>query len=168
MPEATLPALFEAQVARTPDAVAVVFEEESLTYAQLNARANRLAHHLIGLGIGPESIVALALPRSLEMVIGLLGILKAGAAYLPLDPDYPAERLAFMLEDAQPRLLVVTTAGHLGSGRRGRSEADRCRSCGSTTQGARCASLAAASPATRTDAEPAFSIPLTRPRTPPM
>ncbi|HEV8197679.1 MAG TPA: amino acid adenylation domain-containing protein, partial [Gemmatimonadales bacterium] len=110
VPSATLPALFEAQVARSPEAVAVVFEEVSLSYEELDARANGLAHHLIGQGIGPEDIVALCLPRSLELVVGLLGILKAGAAYLPLDPDYPAERLAFMVEDARPR-SVVTSRG---------------------------------------------------------
>ena len=109
-PEATLPELFEAQVAKSPNATAVVFENTSLTYGQLNARANQLAHHLIKLGVGPEDIVALALPRSLEMVVTLLGILKAGAAYLPLDPDYPAERLAFMLYDARPRYVFTTTA----------------------------------------------------------
>jgi nonribosomal peptide synthetase DhbF len=85
-----------------------VFEQTSLTYAALNQRANQLAHLLIAEGCGPESIVALALPRSLEMVVALLGILKAGAAYLPLDPDYPAERLAFMLEDARPLRLIGT------------------------------------------------------------
>ncbi|MEJ0096571.1 MAG: amino acid adenylation domain-containing protein [Methylocella sp.] len=115
LPEATLPQLFEAQAERTPDAIALVFEDAELSYASLNAKANQLAHHLIGLGIGPEAIVALCLPRSLEMVIALLGILKAGAAYLPLDPDYPAERLRFMLEDAQPLCLVSMgdVAAHL-------------------------------------------------------
>ena len=110
VPVATLPELFEAQAARTPDAVALVFEDTALSYAELNTRANQLAHLLIGEGVGPESIVALALPRSLEMVVGLLGILKAGGAYLPLDPDYPAERLAFMLEDARPLRLISTGA----------------------------------------------------------
>ncbi|HEY2640237.1 MAG TPA: AMP-binding protein, partial [Streptosporangiaceae bacterium] len=104
--DATLPALFEQQVARTPDATALIFEDTSLSYAELNARANRLAHLLIGAGVGPEDIVALALPRSLEMVVSLLGILKAGAAYLPLDPDYPTERLAYMIADARPSVLV--------------------------------------------------------------
>ena len=97
VPHTTLPALFEAQVRRSPEATALVFEESTLTYAQLNAQANRLAHLLIAQGIGPENLVALALPRSAEMVVGLLAILKAGAAYLPLDPDYPAERLGYML-----------------------------------------------------------------------
>jgi amino acid adenylation domain-containing protein/non-ribosomal peptide synthase protein (TIGR01720 family) len=110
LPEATLPALFEQQVSRTPEAVALVFNNAGLTYDALNRRANRLAHQLIARGIGPESIVALALPRSLEMVTALLAILKAGAAYLPLDPDYPADRLQFMLADARPRAIVTTGA----------------------------------------------------------
>src|SRR4029077_6893764 len=100
IPSATLPQLFAAQVARTPDAIAVVFDDQSLSYAALDARANQLAHHLRGLGVGPEVVVGLCLERSLTMIVGLLGILKAGGAYLPLDPDYPPERLAFMLADA--------------------------------------------------------------------
>ena len=102
VPNATLPELFEAQVARTPDAIAVVFGEQALSYAELNARANQLAHHLIGLGVGPEALVGIALERSIEMVVGLVGILKAGAAYLPLDPEYPTARLEQMLTDAAP------------------------------------------------------------------
>ncbi|MGB8839988.1 MAG: amino acid adenylation domain-containing protein, partial [Aliidongia sp.] len=108
VPETTLPTLFEAQVARTPDATALVFEESSLTYAELNTQANRLAHHLIGMEIGPEDIVALCLPRSFELVVSLLAILKAGAAYLPLDPDYPEARLRTMLQDAAPAALIAT------------------------------------------------------------
>ena len=96
----TLPALFAAQAARTPEATALVFEDRSLSYAALAAHANRLAHHLRGLGVGPETVVGLCVERSPEMVIGLMGILAAGGAYLPLDPQYPAERLAFMLRDA--------------------------------------------------------------------
>src|SRR5581483_2692535 len=99
--------LFEEQAARTPEAVAVVYEGAALNYRQLNARANRLAHHLRGLGVGPDVIVGLCVERSLEMVVGLLGILKAGGAYLPLDPQYPAERLAFMLKDAAAPVLVT-------------------------------------------------------------
>ena len=92
--DATVPALFAAQAQRTPEAVAVVFEDRSLSYAALEAHANQLAHQLRDLGVGPETVVGLCVERSPEMVIGLLGILKAGGAYLPLDPDYPAERLA--------------------------------------------------------------------------
>ncbi len=91
---------------RTPDAVAVVFEEQELTYRELNERANQLAHHLAWLGVGPEALVGLCLERSLEMVVGLLGILKAGGAYVPLDADYPAQRLAFMLADAEDRVSL--------------------------------------------------------------
>src|SRR5262249_34334031 len=100
LPSATLPEPFGAQGARTPDAVAAVFEDGELTYGELNARANQLAHHLRALGVGPEVVVGLCVERSLELLIGLLGILKAGGAYLPLDPSYPRERLAFMLADA--------------------------------------------------------------------
>ncbi|MBV8281774.1 MAG: AMP-binding protein, partial [Candidatus Eremiobacteraeota bacterium] len=107
VPDATLPALFETQVQRTPEATALIFEQSALSYGQLNVNANRLAHFLIGQGIGPETLVALALPRSPEMIISLLAILKAGAAYLALDPDYPAERLAFMLQDAQPSCVLT-------------------------------------------------------------
>ena len=103
----TLPELFAAQAARTPDAIALVFEDRRLSYAELEAHANRLAHHLRGLGVGPETVVGLCVERSPEMVIGLLGILKAGGAYLPLDPGYPRERLAFMLRDAGAPVLVT-------------------------------------------------------------
>ncbi|HEX8538443.1 MAG TPA: amino acid adenylation domain-containing protein, partial [Cystobacter sp.] len=106
---------FERQVERTPDALAVTFQGESLTYRELNRRANRLAHHLRGLGVEPDEVVGLCLERSLEMLVGILGILKAGGAYLPLDPAYPRERLGFMLEDAGVRVLVAqrASAGHL-------------------------------------------------------
>src|SRR5262249_16176675 len=107
---ATLPALVARQAQRTPDAVAVVFGEQRLTYAELDAHANQLAHHLIGLGVGAETVVGLAVERSLAMVVGLIGILKAGAAYLPLDPGYPRERLAFMLADAQPPVLLTQSS----------------------------------------------------------
>ena len=103
--------LFEEQVARTPDAIAVVFEGEELSYARLNARANRLAHYLRDLGVRPDDRVAICAERSLEMVVGLLAVLKAGGAYVPLDPSYPEERLRFMLEDSAPAALL--TQGHL-------------------------------------------------------
>ncbi len=103
--------LFEEQVERTPEAVAVMFETQALTYRELNTRANQLAHHLQSLGVGPETLVGICVERSLEMVVGLLGILKAGGAYLPLDPAYPQERLAFMLQDAD--VSVLLTQAHL-------------------------------------------------------
>ncbi|MBW4543130.1 MAG: amino acid adenylation domain-containing protein [Symplocastrum torsivum CPER-KK1] len=99
--------LFEAQVEHSPDAIAVVFEDEYLSYRELNQRANRVAHHLQKLGVKPEVLVGICVERSLEMVVGILGILKAGGAYLPLDPAYPQERLAFMMEDAQISLLLT-------------------------------------------------------------
>lgn len=103
----TVVQLFEAQARKTPDQPAVVFEGRSLTYAQLNAKANQLAHHLQSLGVEPDALVGLCVERSLEMMVALLGILKAGGAYAPLDPAYPKERLAFMLADSQPRALVT-------------------------------------------------------------
>ncbi|MGM3308050.1 condensation domain-containing protein, partial [Anabaena sp. WFMT] len=99
--------LFESQVERTPDAIALVFEDEQLTYQQLNTKANQLAHYLQKLGVKPETLVGICVERSLEMVIGLLGILKAGGAYVPLDPAYPPERLEFMLADAQVPILLT-------------------------------------------------------------
>ncbi|NEQ79119.1 MAG: amino acid adenylation domain-containing protein [Moorea sp. SIO2I5] len=99
--------LFEAQVEKTPNAVAVVFENQQLTYQQLNQRANQLAHHLQSLGVQSEVLVGICLERSLEMLVGLLGILKAGGAYVPLDPNYPQERLAFMLTDAQVAVVLT-------------------------------------------------------------
>ena len=149
---ATLPELFAAQVAQTPDAIAVVFEDESLSYGELDRRANQLAHHLRGLGVGPEVVVGLCVERSLEMVVGLLGILKAGGAYLPLDPAYPPERLAFMLErrrragagdaigaarsaarrmapasSASMPIAAIARAAHHGARRRARSAPSRLR-----------------------------------------
>ncbi|MFN6449694.1 MAG: amino acid adenylation domain-containing protein, partial [Nostoc sp. DedSLP05] len=99
--------LFEEQVERTPDAVAVVFENQQLTYHQLNCRANQLAHYLRSLGVKPDALVGICVERSLDIVVGLLGIFKAGGAYVPLDPDYPQERLHFMLEDAQVSVLLT-------------------------------------------------------------
>ncbi|WP_346017289.1 condensation domain-containing protein, partial [Streptomyces sp. SID6137] len=107
--EATLTGLFEAQVGRTPDATAVTCGELSLTYRELNERANRLAHRLVARGMGPEHVVALALPRSADLVVAILATLKAGAAYLPLDPAHPPARLAHMVADARPGLLLTTT-----------------------------------------------------------
>jgi amino acid adenylation domain-containing protein len=98
--------LFQEQTARTPDAVALVFGAEQLTYAELNARANRLAHHLRGLGVGPEVLVGICVERSFEMVVALLGVLKAGGAFVPLDPALPAERLAFMLADTSAPVVL--------------------------------------------------------------
>jgi len=99
----------EAQAKRTPDAVAVVFEDQHLTYGELNRRANQVAHRLQRSGIGPEAVVGICVERSPEMIVGLLGVLKAGGAYVPLDPTYPQKRLAFMLEDAQAQILLTQT-----------------------------------------------------------
>ncbi|MDQ7733304.1 amino acid adenylation domain-containing protein [Halomonas sp. SpR1] len=99
--------LIEHRVEITPEATAVVFEDQSLSYAELNTRANQLAHYLIGLGVKPEARVGIAMERSIEMVVGLLGILKAGGAYVPLDPDYPSDRLAYMVEDSGIELLLT-------------------------------------------------------------
>jgi amino acid adenylation domain-containing protein len=108
-PQVCVHELFEAQVERSPEAVAVVDEDRQLSYRELNRRANQLAHHLRGLGVGPEVLVGVCVERSAEMVVGLLGILKAGGAYVPLDAAYPNERLAFMLEDAGIRVLLTQT-----------------------------------------------------------
>ena len=102
--------LFEEQVERAPEAVAVVFEGQSLTYQELNHRANRLAHRLRELGVGPEQLVGLRTERGIEMVVGIIGILKAGGAYLPLDPLYPRERVAFMLADAGAKVVSFAAA----------------------------------------------------------
>jgi surfactin family lipopeptide synthetase C len=99
--------MFEVQAEQRPEAVAMVFEDEQLTYRELNRRANQVAHHLCSLGVGPDDLVGICVERSLEMVVGSLGILKAGAAYVPLDPGYPSERLAFMLEDAKVPILLT-------------------------------------------------------------
>ncbi|UEH06248.1 non-ribosomal peptide synthetase [Pseudomonas sp. HN8-3] len=112
----TLHGMFEAQVLRTPQAVAVKAGEQQLTYAELNARANQLAHHLQALGVQPQARVAICVERGLDMVIGLYAILKAGAAYVPLDPAYPPERIAYMLHDSAPAVVLAqgSTLGLLG------------------------------------------------------
>ncbi|MCF3578480.1 amino acid adenylation domain-containing protein, partial [Planktothrix agardhii] len=99
--------LFEEQAERTPDAIAVVFENQQLTYAELNGRANQLAHYLQSLGVVADQLVAICVERSLEMIVGLLAILKAGAAYLPIDSDYPQERISFMFQDTQVKILLT-------------------------------------------------------------
>ena len=106
--------LFEQQVARVPTATAAVFEAEQMTYAELNAQANRVARHLRDLGVGPETLVGVHMRPSLERLVGILGILKAGGAYVPLDPDYPADRLRFMIEDALVAVVLADQAGAAG------------------------------------------------------
>ncbi|MFF7638667.1 amino acid adenylation domain-containing protein, partial [Kitasatospora sp. NPDC008050] len=107
---ATLPGLFEAQVVKSPDAVAVVFEGREVSYGELNARANRLARLLVGRGVGPESLVAVVMERSVDLVVALLAVLKAGGAYVPIDPAYPADRIGYMLQDAAPVLALCDRA----------------------------------------------------------
>ncbi|MEA2174839.1 MAG: hypothetical protein QOD00_2431 [Blastocatellia bacterium] len=109
--ELNLVQLFEAQVERTPDKTAIIFEDEMLTYQELNLRANQVASYLRDFGVGPEALVGICVERSIEMVLGVLGVLKAGGAYVPLDRAYPKERLAYMLEDTQAPVLL--TQGHL-------------------------------------------------------
>ena len=102
--------LFEQQVGQCPGSVAVVYEDQELTYQELNVRANRLAHHLRGVGVGPDALVGICVQRSLDMVVGLLAVLKAGGAYVPLDPAYPLDRLGYLLEDSAP-VVVLTHQG---------------------------------------------------------
>jgi amino acid adenylation domain-containing protein len=103
----TVVQLFESQVERTPEAVAVEFQNSQLSYRELNERANQLAHYLRGMGVGPDSLVGVAMERSLEMVVALYAVLKAGGAYVPIDPEYPQERVAFMLQDADVKVLLT-------------------------------------------------------------
>nr|WP_255298558.1 non-ribosomal peptide synthetase [Brevibacillus dissolubilis] len=106
-PDACFHELFEQQAAKTPDAVAVVYEQESLTYRELNEKSTRLAMYLQAQGAGPDRLIGICVERSLDMIVGLLGILRAGATYVPLDPDYPEERLAYMLEDSQASIVLT-------------------------------------------------------------
>ncbi|WP_257475544.1 AMP-binding protein [Bacillus sp. FDAARGOS_1420] len=108
--ESMIHELFEKQVARTPDAVAVVYEGGKLTYQELNEKSNQLAHYLQKRGIGPESLVGICIERSPDMIIGLFGILKAGGAYVPLDPSYPENRLRYILENSQIQVLLTKEA----------------------------------------------------------
>ena len=124
--------LFEAQAARTPDAIAVVHEDAQLTYAELNAKANRLAHHLRTLGVSPDALVAIGLERSIELVIAELAILKCGAAYVPLDQNAPIQRQAFMIEDCQAQIVLTAKGrdvpeirGEAGRHRRADTEPDK-------------------------------------------
>ena len=110
--DALLHELFQQQAARTPDAIAVEYDDLKLSYAQLNARANQLAHRLHDEGVGTDSLVGLCVERGLEMLVGVLGILKAGGAYVPLDPSYPSQRLAYLLEDSAPVLLLAQRSSH--------------------------------------------------------
>src|ERR1700722_13202070 len=141
LPETTLPELFEAQAARTPQAIAVTCGDVTLTYAELDERAERLAGYLISLGAGPERLVAVALERSAELVVVLLAVLKSGAGYLPVDPEYPAKRISYILDDARPVLLACdqVTARRLPAGEVPRIVVDDQA----------CAAVVAAFPATR-------------------
>ena len=106
----TIVDLFEAQAERTPNQTALVFEAQRLTYSELDRRASLLAHQLRGLGVGPDVLVGLFVERSAEMIVGLLGILKAGGAYVPMDTAFPQERIAFMLADANVKVLLTQTS----------------------------------------------------------
>ncbi|HXL88069.1 MAG TPA: amino acid adenylation domain-containing protein, partial [Streptosporangiaceae bacterium] len=114
VPEATMPELFEAQAARSPDTVAVIGDGTKLSYGELNAQANQLARHLITLGAGPERYITIAMPRTLDMITAILAVLKTGAAYVPADPAYPTDRLAYMLADTSPVTIITTAAAGQG------------------------------------------------------
>src|SRR5258707_2543913 len=116
-PQKSLPELIEAQVERTPEVTAVMYEQEQFSYRELNARANQLAHYLRKLGVGPDVLVGICVERSTNMIVTLLGILKAGGAYVPLDPAYPEERLAFMIKDSGLQLLITHDPLHAKLGK---------------------------------------------------
>jgi amino acid adenylation domain-containing protein len=124
-PQECLHRLFEAQVARTPEAEALTFNEETLTYAELNRRANQLAHHLRSQGVGPEVLVGILLERSVELVVGILGVLKAGGAFVPIDPSYPQERIDYMLADSNVSVVVSNVVGAALRGRPLRPDDER-------------------------------------------
>src|SRR6266566_1057440 len=107
--DAVLQEIFEAQADARPEAIAIVFGAESVTYAELESRANRFARHLRGRGVGPGAVVGLLLPRSIDIYVALLGILKSGAAYVPIDPEYPEDRIAYILENSEADALVTTS-----------------------------------------------------------
>src|SRR5262249_43717229 len=109
-PSKTIADLFETWAARAPEKIALAFGDERLTYAELNCRANQLAHHLQAYGAGAETRVGIYLERSVEMIVAVLGVLKAGATYVPLDPTYPDQRLLFMLDDAEVQLVLSVAA----------------------------------------------------------
>ncbi|MFD0474209.1 condensation domain-containing protein [Nonomuraea thailandensis] len=132
IPSGTVPELFAAQAARTPGATAVVHDGTRITYADLDARANRLAHHLITLGVGPESIVGVCLPRGADIVTAILAVWKAGAAYVPLDPAHPADRLAFAVADSGVRVLVTDRDETLGAAHAVRLDDPRLGACPGT------------------------------------
>ncbi|MGW5223262.1 amino acid adenylation domain-containing protein, partial [Nocardia sp. NPDC004085] len=115
-PDATLVSMFAAQLARTPDATAVTFEGTSLSYAEFAARVNRLARHLISLGVGPDSMVALGMRRSIDLVVGMYAVSVAGGAYVPLDPDHPADRTRYVLDTAQPVCVLTTSRDGFDAG----------------------------------------------------
>ena len=153
IPSATLPELFAAQVARTPEAIAVVFEQQSLSYGELDARSNQLAHHLRALGVGPEVVVGLCVERSLEMVVGLIAILKAGGAYLPLDPELPAGAPGITCWPMRGAAVLVTRQLLAATGCQSRPAPTSCCSMPSERHRA----------AARYDASTSISIPTTWP-----
>jgi hypothetical protein len=112
----TLASLFDTRVAADPDRISVVFDREELTYADFDARVNRLARRLVEQGVGPESVVAVAMRRSIDLLVAIYAVVKAGGAYLPVDPDHPAERTAYVLDTARLACVLVSGAGHPGGG----------------------------------------------------